>query len=242
MPLRERFASTAFMPLAASLAFAACVAFAVGFPAELHRTCREDGPIESFTAVAFLASAIAFAAAATRRDDSALGRAHRLWLWAAAVGAFLCFGEEISWGQRLLGIETPRPFLELNAQRELNVHNLQGVQPLKYTVLVAGISLALIGAFAVRTLAPARALARTLKVPVPALADLSWLVASIFLLRNLANCLAMAERNDAQELGELFLALGVCAFAVRARLVPASIVVAAETLMPAADSCRSTVR
>lgn len=41
--------------------------------------------------------------------------------------AFVCLfgaGEEISWGQRVFGIETPESFKERNAQEEFNLHNL----------------------------------------------------------------------------------------------------------------------
>ncbi len=43
-----------------------------------------------------------------------------------AVAAFCLFvaGEEISWGQRLIGFAPPEIFLEENFQQELNVHNL----------------------------------------------------------------------------------------------------------------------
>ena len=42
------------------------------------------------------------------------------------LGLFLFFaaGEEISWGQRILGIETPEYFQQYNAQQETNLHNL----------------------------------------------------------------------------------------------------------------------
>ena len=42
------------------------------------------------------------------------------------LGLFLFFaaGEEISWGQRILGIETPEYFQQHNAQQETNLHNL----------------------------------------------------------------------------------------------------------------------
>lgn len=45
------------------------------------------------------------------------------------VGIFCLFvaGEEISWGQRLLGFTPPGSFLEHNAQQEANLHNLAGV-------------------------------------------------------------------------------------------------------------------
>ncbi len=39
----------------------------------------------------------------------------------------LVAGEEISWGQRLFGIETPEEYKQLNHQQELNIHNYQGV-------------------------------------------------------------------------------------------------------------------
>ncbi len=37
---------------------------------------------------------------------------------------FFCRGEEISWGQRIFGIKTPKYFEEHNAQDEMNIHNL----------------------------------------------------------------------------------------------------------------------
>lgn len=44
------------------------------------------------------------------------------------MALFFIVGEEISWGQRVFGLDTP-DFLEgANRQRELNVHNIFGVQ------------------------------------------------------------------------------------------------------------------
>jgi hypothetical protein len=45
----------------------------------------------------------------------------------AVYGAIFLFGagEEISWGQRMLGIETPEWFAERNRQEEMNLHNLR---------------------------------------------------------------------------------------------------------------------
>ena len=37
---------------------------------------------------------------------------------------FIAFGEEISWGQRILGIETPESLEGINDQGETNLHNL----------------------------------------------------------------------------------------------------------------------
>jgi len=37
---------------------------------------------------------------------------------------FICFGEEISWGQRIFNIDTPELIAKINVQKEINVHNL----------------------------------------------------------------------------------------------------------------------
>lgn len=41
-----------------------------------------------------------------------------------AIGLFFVAGEEISWGQRLLKIQTPEQLAEINMQDELTVHNI----------------------------------------------------------------------------------------------------------------------
>lgn len=42
------------------------------------------------------------------------------------IGLFLFFaaGEEVSWGQRIFGIQTPEYFEKHNSQQEMNLHNL----------------------------------------------------------------------------------------------------------------------
>lgn len=40
------------------------------------------------------------------------------------VGLFLVAGDEISWGQRLLGVETPESLATQNSQQEITFHNL----------------------------------------------------------------------------------------------------------------------
>jgi hypothetical protein len=86
---------------------------------------REDGPIEYAGFAAFLgASVLAFVAARRVR------RSHRPALAAVALGTVLLVaaGEEISWGQRLLGTETPAVLVDGNRQDELNLHNVDGLQ------------------------------------------------------------------------------------------------------------------
>lgn len=44
-----------------------------------------------------------------------------------AVGIFFLIGEELSWGQRLFGWQTPEAYKEINKQDETNLHNIYGV-------------------------------------------------------------------------------------------------------------------
>ena len=37
--------------------------------------------------------------------------------------------EEISWGQRILNLDTPNYFLEINVQNEISLHNINKIQP-----------------------------------------------------------------------------------------------------------------
>lgn len=77
---------------------------------------QEDRAAEWGTAIAFVMAGVAFLVAAPR------GRR-----WGDGAVALFCFvaaGEEISWGQRLLGYLPSETFLERNAQQEANLHNL----------------------------------------------------------------------------------------------------------------------
>ncbi len=55
---------------------------------------------------------------------AARGKAYRLFFSCLALAALYTVMEEISWGQRLLDVETPDFFWENNIQEEMNIHNL----------------------------------------------------------------------------------------------------------------------
>ena len=66
----------------------------------------------------------------------------------ALLGLFCLFGagEEISWGQRLLGLETPEYLREINSQGEIGLHNIVveiDGEPVKINKLVFGTGLAI---------------------------------------------------------------------------------------------------
>ncbi len=62
----------------------------------------------------------------------------------ASLGLFFVSGDEISWGQRLLGISSPDYFTAENVQREINIHNLSIFDSL---IGYAYITVGLYGAF-----------------------------------------------------------------------------------------------
>jgi hypothetical protein len=89
----------------------------------------EDGPIENTTALLYGIAAIVFTLLAFRKDQHFYGskRWQRAFLLIWAVACFVMAGEEISWGQRIFGIETPAALAELNHHEEINFHNLNFV-------------------------------------------------------------------------------------------------------------------
>jgi hypothetical protein len=88
----------------------------------------EDRYFENVGALAlFAASALSFVAFLRARKTRAVTRMSwikQLVYLGFAVLFFFGAGEEISWGQRILGIETPPALQEENVQGEINVHNL----------------------------------------------------------------------------------------------------------------------
>jgi hypothetical protein len=89
----------------------------------------EDGILEPLTAISFFIASICFVIAffRTRRGENQATNPllKRLSYLGLALIFFLGAGEEISWGQRILGIETPEAWAEINKQEETNLHNLE---------------------------------------------------------------------------------------------------------------------
>ena len=77
----------------------------------------EDGPVENASALFWFSSSMLMGAA--------FFRSRVIWHLLLAIVFFLCFGEEISWGQRVLGFSTPEYFQHRNLQGEFNIHNLE---------------------------------------------------------------------------------------------------------------------
>jgi hypothetical protein len=120
---RLPFGLVALLNLTAVLAVPILAAlFFAGRPA-FRLILDEDGIVEYGQVLLWVASAVVGGVIALDR----VRRGHRMQaiLWAAfVVAGIFIIGEEVSWGQRLFGFETPDVLEEINRQDEANLHNI----------------------------------------------------------------------------------------------------------------------
>ena len=188
---------------------------------------REDGLFEYLTAVGFLLASVLclLSSRASRFLDNHLVSVGFL---AAGVLFFLVFGEEISWGQRIIGFETPAGIA--NRQGELTLHNLEGVQS---RLIYGELSVSFLGAFGWLMIAalPSRTRSRLAEIGVSRFIP-DWYLSSYFfvtlivasamtylqgpLIRLFGDALRIGGsyfRSGDQEPPEAILALGILLFA-----------------------------
>lgn len=130
----------ACIPLAISLFY---VIAAVYFPQLYIFGTYEDMYGEWAQAFSFLATGV-FSALNLFTPEN---KRFRLFFAILAVAAFYTFMEEISWGQRLIGFDTPSFFEHHSYQNEANLHNLLTgpVQSLAKTLLTYVMAIGFIG-------------------------------------------------------------------------------------------------
>jgi hypothetical protein len=119
-----RFAGSRDAPVAgAAIAMvAAMTGWTALSPATLYPLTAEDGPIETAQFLLYLGGALFFFRFwLAQRGKLRFGGALAL-IWVLAL--ILIAGEEISWGQRLLGFATPENVVTANTQAEFNLHNM----------------------------------------------------------------------------------------------------------------------
>jgi hypothetical protein len=126
------------------------IAFAIFFfnPSFLDIYLEEDGIVEWLTVAGLLAGF----SVCIYRFINLLKQRNWWFLTVTLVLGILLFvaaGEEISWGQRILGIKSSEYFLKHNAQGETNIHNLvvNGVKINKLvfsTILIAALGIYLL--------------------------------------------------------------------------------------------------
>jgi hypothetical protein len=101
------------------------------FDGPTRRLTAEDRVIETLGAIMFLLSSLGFGLAYLRSSRSpqnveilAVQTRKNIFYLLLSLFFLLAFLEEISWGQRIFGIETPAVFIKYNHQEEINIHNL----------------------------------------------------------------------------------------------------------------------
>jgi len=134
--------------------FVVFVAWVQTSPATLGPYTVEDGPVENITALSFFIGGVGFLIAAAR--SRYLGARGSRWAYVMMIAwaaiAFVCCGEEISWGQRILDFGTPEQLKAANAQEEFTFHNLHAFASVGGTyryltifILGTGLAIPLIG-------------------------------------------------------------------------------------------------
>lgn len=89
------------------------------------RLSREDHLAEYLTFFCFLGTSVFLALASKKLAQLKWTQKWETYLLiGGAIVFFWAAGEEISWGQRLLGFGTPEELKEINAQNEVNLHNI----------------------------------------------------------------------------------------------------------------------
>jgi len=94
----------------------------------LYRFVTDEDSVLEWPQFIGFAAASAFACLCARRLQRAGRTVLALAYLAFGVGCFLVAGEEIAWGQRILGYGTPERLEEINEQKEVTAHNIDVVQ------------------------------------------------------------------------------------------------------------------
>lgn len=165
------------IPLVMAIALSRELLYVSGHDAWASWLLAEDGPFESLGAVCCLLAGLTFLYAYFGRPQANnfgfFSTRRNLFYLLASGLLLLMFLEEISWGQRLLGLRTPDWLAKHNRVDELNLHNLTLFQPDRsVNYLQVGwlaVTLGYLGLFPllVTFIAPLRSVVRQLALPVP---------------------------------------------------------------------------
>lgn len=178
---------------------------------------QEDGFAETMQVVFYTLSFV-LSLIIARRQWQAGDKVIALLYSGLGLALFFLIGEELNWGQRILGWGTPESFAAINKQGETNLHNINGVgYAFKWIQLLVGAYGTILPLVVFRWTAPAR-----FREMIPKLVPHYTLIPYFLLLfvwriyRNLLEApekyyFAIAEYNEVME---LTLAMGIFLFMV----------------------------
>lgn len=99
---------------------------------------EDDGPVEWAQFACFVLAFLAGARIAVLRWRSGQKLQGLLYV-GFTLAMFFIAGEEIAWGQRILGLPTPEALLDVNKQGEITLHNIGEVlRPINFAMLMIG--------------------------------------------------------------------------------------------------------
>ena len=187
-----------------------------------HSLAREDSLFEYSTMFGYLTSSIVmilsfriiFQAKKTKQYPWLI---YLFTLGFVAFAMFVIAGEEISWGQRIIGFETPEDVAANNNQLEFNIHNSGQVQPLvfyAYTIITLYCMSAFAIVTALRPIFRNKSAYRFFHLFAPSPLLIAFFIPMLFL--GLAKILIGDTYNIVrwEETIELFLSLGIMTFLI----------------------------
>lgn len=142
---------------------------------------HEDGPLETIGALSSLAAALLLLAAfrqpraATQPSDPRSLASRNPWCLLLAAMLLMMFGEEINWGQRLIGFHVSERLLDANIQHEFNLHNNRLVHArltenrLKLAWLAITVAYLCVLPFVAAAVPPIRRAVERLRLPIASL-------------------------------------------------------------------------
>ena len=127
----------------------------------LYWLVLEDGLVESIGHLAFISASTVFFVSAALAWNQVSPESRRLGITLAIFGGFMfvLYGEETSWLQRFLGLETPEWLSDINYQNEINIHNITFLNFTLHALTIYMLASCLflsIAATLIRSFAPAR--------------------------------------------------------------------------------------
>lgn len=222
------------------LAFIGTISIKHYYEATLFHTLRrEDGVFEYLSALAFFVGGVVLLKAAYSMFKTIKLQARPevksmlvlVYCLAFGSGMLLIAGEEISWGQRIIGFETPAAIADVNSQEETTLHNHEDILPFVYygylLLAVYGVSAPLIkeairksgSQFIEKIAAKSGHKARDYRIFLD-LVTPDWFLVPLFVptLYYASYRLLLGWEyygiGQWEETTEMFLALGLCGFAI----------------------------
>lgn len=120
--MSKAWRQAAVLVLLAALSYAGLVA--LSHPERLVIT-NEDGVVELLGALGFVLTAGLMLLGFSRARRAGESRVKQSIYVTMSIVFLFAAGEELSWGQHLLGWRTPEALVEANRQDETNIHNLE---------------------------------------------------------------------------------------------------------------------